>query len=157
MKAITLHQPWATLMAIGAKRIETRSWPTRYRGPLAIHAAKAFPAYAKDLCYAGAIRRLLGWPDHDGRVNQVWLDDINARIKALPLGAIVGTCRLVHCLDTDLIPRFVSPFTEQEKLLGNYESGRFGWLTEDMKRIDPPIPAIGALGLWDWHCPEVCG
>lgn len=40
MKAITLTQPWATLVAIGAKRIETRSWATRYRGPLAIHAAK---------------------------------------------------------------------------------------------------------------------
>ena len=39
MKVITLTQPWATLVAIGAKRIETRSWPTRYRGPLAIHAA----------------------------------------------------------------------------------------------------------------------
>lgn len=38
MKAITLMQPWATLVAIGAKRLETRSWSTNYRGPLAIHA-----------------------------------------------------------------------------------------------------------------------
>jgi hypothetical protein len=38
MKGLTLTQPWATLVAIGAKRIETRSWPTRYRGLLAIHA-----------------------------------------------------------------------------------------------------------------------
>lgn len=40
MKAVTLTQPWATLVAIGAKQIETRSWPTNYRGPLAIHAGK---------------------------------------------------------------------------------------------------------------------
>ncbi len=39
MKAITLWQPWASLIAIGAKKIETRSWATKYRGPLAIHAA----------------------------------------------------------------------------------------------------------------------
>lgn len=40
MNALTLMQPWATLVAIGAKRIETRSWATRYRGPSAIHAAR---------------------------------------------------------------------------------------------------------------------
>ena len=40
MKALTLYQPWATLVAIGAKKIETRSWSTPYRGPLAIHAGK---------------------------------------------------------------------------------------------------------------------
>jgi hypothetical protein len=45
MKAITLHQPWATLVAIEQKKIETRSWPTSYRGPLAIHAAKTMPDY----------------------------------------------------------------------------------------------------------------
>lgn len=40
MKGLSLTQPWATLVAIGAKRIETRIWATSYRGPLAIHAAK---------------------------------------------------------------------------------------------------------------------
>src|SRR6202030_2406661 len=50
MKALTLTQPWATLVAIGAKRIETRSWPTLYRGPLAIYAAKRFPKWAQDTC-----------------------------------------------------------------------------------------------------------
>jgi ASCH domain len=49
MKALTVAQPWATLIAIGAKRIETRSWMTRHRGPLAIHAARAFPRIARDL------------------------------------------------------------------------------------------------------------
>jgi hypothetical protein len=40
MKVLTLAQPWATLVAIGAKKIETRSWPTNYRGPLAIQFAR---------------------------------------------------------------------------------------------------------------------
>ena len=43
MKAITLRQPWASLVALGVKAIETRSWSTRYRGPLAIHAAARQP------------------------------------------------------------------------------------------------------------------
>lgn len=40
MKALSLWQPWATLIANGAKQIETRSWSTSYRGPILIHAAK---------------------------------------------------------------------------------------------------------------------
>lgn len=39
MKAISLWQPWASLMVSGLKKIETRSWATNYRGPLLIHAA----------------------------------------------------------------------------------------------------------------------
>jgi hypothetical protein len=40
MKAVSLWQPFASLIYTGAKKIETRSWPTNYRGPLAIHAAR---------------------------------------------------------------------------------------------------------------------
>lgn len=51
MRGLTLHQPWATLIARGAKHYETRSWSTRYRGPLAIHAG----AGEHPLLPAGAI------------------------------------------------------------------------------------------------------
>src|ERR1700744_118543 len=50
MKALTLTQPWASLVALQEKRIETRSWLTAYRGELVIHAAKGFPADCKELC-----------------------------------------------------------------------------------------------------------
>ena len=40
MKALSLWQPWASLIAAGVKKVETRHWPTAYRGPIAIHAAK---------------------------------------------------------------------------------------------------------------------
>ena len=43
MKALTIWQPWASLIACGAKRYETRSWATKYRGPIAIHAAMKDP------------------------------------------------------------------------------------------------------------------
>lgn len=42
MKAITLKQPWAWAVIFGGKDIESRSWSTKYRGPLMIHAGKAF-------------------------------------------------------------------------------------------------------------------
>ena len=42
-RAISLTQPFASLMAIGAKKVETRAWRTHFRGWVAIHAAKANP------------------------------------------------------------------------------------------------------------------
>ena len=39
MKALTIWQPWASLLVSGQKKYETRSWATDYRGPIAIHAA----------------------------------------------------------------------------------------------------------------------
>ena len=40
MKAISIRQPWAALIVCGIKDIENRSWPTKYRGKLLIHASK---------------------------------------------------------------------------------------------------------------------
>ena len=88
MKVLTLTQPWATLVAIGAKRIETRSWSTKYRGPLAIHAAKGFPAWAKDMCGSLLVTGLLGWPTCPKPLTQEWIDDNSRRIKALPFVCI---------------------------------------------------------------------
>ncbi len=61
MKALTLWQPWATLVAMEVKKIETRCWTTKYRGELAIHAAKGFPKDARaftlePVCYE-AVKR----------------------------------------------------------------------------------------------------
>lgn len=58
MKALTLHQPWATLVAIGAKTVETRGWATKHRGPLAIHAgtAREHPMHLPPLWKVGGTR-----------------------------------------------------------------------------------------------------
>lgn len=145
MRALTLTQPWATLVAIGAKRIETRSWGTAYRGPLAIHAAKGFPRWAKDTCcdppFALALEA--------------------AGVAEIPTGVIVATCRLVSCLPTRELQENqiieMDPaagcddfnLNDQERAFGDYEPGRWAWLLADIKRT-PPIPATGALGLWEW-------
>lgn len=57
MKALTLHQPWATLVALGVKSIETRSWTTSHRGPIAIHAARTMPREARMAAYDPIRRR----------------------------------------------------------------------------------------------------
>ena len=143
MKAITLTQPWATLVAIGAKRIETRSWRTAYRGSLAIHAAQGFPKLARDTCKQPEFACELG-PD------------------PLPLGAVIATCRLIACIPTrelqenhvievDLFAKcrdFV--LDDRERRFGDYSSGRWAWLLAEIRACEP-IPAKGALALWDWE------
>ncbi len=146
MKAISLTQPWATLVAIGAKKIETRSWYTVYRGPIAIHAAKGFPKWAKDLACCALFSSYLGRGGFPG-----W--------KHLPLGSVVATARLVTCrlvVDTQqaLGPcadtsRMLPP-QEPERSFGDYTTGRFAWILDEVKPLAEPVPVKGALGLWEW-------
>lgn len=149
MKALTLTQPWASLVAFGYKHIETRSWKTNYRGPLAIHAAKGFPLNAKDLCVSYMVRHALG--PHFGGTN------CGTLAEQMPLGAVVATCELVDCLPTVSVGCLAGVFedypdldTEVERAFGNYESNRFGWVLENVKRTIAPVPVKGALGLWDF-------
>lgn len=151
MKALTLTQPWATLVAIGAKRIETRSWKTSFRGQIAIHAAKGFPGSAKDLCMSRVFCSALGWPECPTILTQEWLDDNGRRIKALPLGCVLATATIVNCIETEMIRRYVQPFSEIEEAFGNYAPGRFGFLLEDVIQFATPVPAKGALSLWEWN------
>jgi hypothetical protein len=130
MKAITLWQPWASAIALGHKTIETRSWATRYRGPLAIHAARR-PMDVEELLLANA-----HLPNLD-----------------LPLGAVVATCHLVECLPADAAAiarlRFEG-FAPREDLWGNFSPGRYAWILRDVRALPRPIPARGAQGLWEW-------
>lgn len=154
MKAITLTQPWASLVAAGQKRIETRSWSTSYRGPIAIHAAKTFPGSAKRFCEARAVSWALGWRACGPEITQEWMDYMAAQIKSLPLGCVIATANLVRCVNTELIERYVQPFTEQERNFGNYDPRRYGFLLDSVVALPEPIPAKGALSLWEWPAPE---
>jgi hypothetical protein len=131
MKALTMTQPWASLVALGAKSIETRSWCTRYRGPLAIHAARAFPVWCQDLAAAPTFHY---W--HKG-----WL----------PLGLVICTVDLVDCVSTEDI---VASIDQRELEFGNYGPGRFAWVFRNPRLIDPPIQARGYLWLWEWARPQ---
>jgi activating signal cointegrator 1 len=130
MRAISLWQPWASAIAIGVKKIETRSWPTSYRGPLAIHAAKT----KEHLDYA--------------RMPEVAPAFMAAGIRTMgnfPLGAIVATCVLKDCFSTQIF----NAIGELERALGNYDEGRFGWVLSDVVWIKNPIPFRGSQGFFN--------
>ncbi len=145
MKVITLTQPWATLVAIGAKTIETRSWDTKYRGPLAIHAAKGFPGWAKDLCgqppFIFSLLRIPGFEDYLG----------GAEWRALPTSQILCTCDLADVQATGGFWDWEPAEGTDERAFGDYAPGRFMWRLDNVKPLATPIPARGALGLWTFE------
>lgn len=158
MKALTLTQPWATLVATGAKRIETRSWSTSYRGPLAIHAGKGLgPVGGRsglmDLCRREPFLTKLVAAGYLGT-------------PMLPLGAIVAVVELAWVVPTTWVSAtgrttvhsVAGPaefeLADQERAFGDYTPGRYAWLLRDIRALPTPIPARGGLGLWDWTPPE---
>ena len=154
MKVLTITQPWATLIAVGAKKIETRSWFTYYRGPLAIHAAKGFPDYAWMAC-------------HQEPFYSVLAEKTNIlRPEGLPRSEIIATCQLVDVVkisETTFAPNCVYyskgdrhfDFSENERAFGDYSVGRYMWLLDDVKPLEPTVPAKGKLGLWEWDEKEI--
>ena len=129
LKAITLWQPWATLVAAGAKQYETRSWRTDYRGPLAIHAGKRETTDA------------------------VWLrvrePQVANRIRPFdfPLGAIIALAEIASINPTDKRRIVVRPL---ELELGDWTPGRWAWLLRRVRKLETPIPVRGWPWLWDF-------
>jgi hypothetical protein len=145
MKAITIHQPWASLIAIGAKKIETRGWHTHYRGKIAIHAGlKVNTRAAESIVIAETLYKA----------------GASFLPRDLSVGAIIATADLIDCvkmidfnykgqvpieciLENNLI------VTGNEFAFGYYAIGRYAWLLDNIQPI-PPIPAKGQQGLWNW-------
>lgn len=159
MKAISLTQPWATLVAIGAKTIETRSWATSYRGPLAIHAAKGlgpvggkrkFWELEQSSPFFFALRGA-GMPNYDRYP------------EGYPFGAIVAVCQLFDCLPAEDVgcidwKRWQYPatdkaahwhMTDQERAFGDYSPGRYAWLLGNIRALAEPVPCAGKQRLWE--------
>jgi hypothetical protein len=143
MKALSLIQPWATLIAIGAKRIETRSWSTEYRGPIAIHASKWLTPTGRIV--SADVERCLALSHREPFCTELTMADIWT-VSDLPSGALVATARLVDVVRTELITRSIS---DVERDFGEYSPGRFAWRLADVRRLPSPIPYRGLPGLWD--------
>lgn len=139
MKAITIKQPWATLIALGEKKFETRSWGTKYRGKLAIHAGKSVD---KDACEDSWIKSVLA--EHG---ITTW--------KQLPTGVVLATTELIGCHKVSLGVGSVvctsGPIIQGlEYEFGDYTEGRFAWELSNLQVLQESVPAKGQLSLWNW-------
>lgn len=138
IKAITLHQPWASMMALGHKTIETRSWSTKYRGPLAIHAARTTASMTGEV--AVMIDRLV-------------LDRPHGVSFAHRYGEVLAIVKLISVIPADKVG-FSSALPPHEEGLGDYSRGQWAWITRMMYVLPDPWPARGHQGLWNWQVPD---
>lgn len=140
MKGASLWEPWASLMFIGAKKIETRSWPTRYRGPLVICAAMGGMPHYK-------LQILINTPEiHRGLkpLNRRWPG--LARIKDLNFGKALCIVDLIDCVPTESLNPMV---IGSELPFGDYTPGRFAWLTTNLRRFEEPFKLKGGQRIFN--------
>ena len=145
MKALTITQPWASLIALGAKQVETRSWSTHYRGALAVHAGDGLGPVGGQ---RGLAALLLTEPFRSVLV-QAGIHDS----RDLPRGCIVAIGDLVAVFPAGVVDDRGIPLSAQERAFGNYTTGRYGWRLENVRRLAKPLLARGTLGLWEWEPP----
>lgn len=141
--SLTITQPYASLIAIGAKEYETRGWTTAYRGPLAIHAGKGLGPIGglrglRHACLREPFKSALAAGGID-------LDLVD--VDVLPRGAVIAVATLADIVTVEDLKGLLSV---QEREFGDYSSGRYAWRLTDVIKLETPIPARGALGLWKW-------
>jgi hypothetical protein len=157
MKAITVLEPWASLIMLNQKHIETRSWKTNYRGQLLIHAGTGHRPWHMDLAFKEPFFSSLE------QVHSTKLD------KAITyhLGCIIAVCELTDCIkivgaiDGSLgsfsVPVHKAELENGETIRGNefyfgdYQIGRYAWILHDIKALEKPIPVKGQQGLWNYE------
>ncbi len=129
IRAISLWQPYASLIAAGVKKHETRHWryPAAAEGQrVAIHAAKR-PPYDTD----DEVRRIC---------REVFGDDW---VDVLPYGAFV-------CVAT-LAGAFIASIHRSDALdyiCGDWGPHRYAWKLTDVRLLAEPVPAMGHQSLW---------
>lgn len=128
MKALTISQPFASLIADGEKWIENRRWLTNYRGQLAIHAGLGSQYLSK------------------------------SGLAEYPTGCIVAVCNLADCVSLHVIYDLAfhapgelhrgSGKTFREIAYHEYTEGPYLWILKDVRKLEHPIPCKGRQGLW---------
>lgn len=126
MKVLTVKQPWATLIIQGNKRFEFRSWQTKYRGDLLIHAGKGIDKEA--------MKRLAKYLPEE-----------------LPYGKILGKVKLVDCIK--MSPEFKELLLKENSDIYTKSSFKenYGWQITDVEVFENPIEAKGHLSLWEYN------
>ena len=131
MKVISIKEPFASLIKNGIKKIETRSWKTKYRGPIYIHASKEKIG-----------NKLKDRYELNELINNI---DFNYEY-------IICKCNLVDCiLMTKEYINKIKKENYNEYICGYYEEGRYAWILDNVEVLKKPIKAKGRLGIWNYE------
>lgn len=131
MRVLTLIQPWATLIILGEKKIETRCWSTNIRGSIAIHAGKKIDKKVFD----------------DPTYKEVF-EKYNITAKNIITSAIIGTCEVIEVKTTEELSLTI---TDKERIFGDYSPNRFGWILSNVTPMNPIENVKGMLGFWNYE------
>lgn len=123
MKCLTIKQPWASLIVNGYKRYEFRSWKTKYRGKILIHAGMSLEK------------------EYASKIEEYNLEYIN--------GAIIGEAEIVDCI---LVDKDFDNYLKSESniVYGNDHVGLYAWKLDNIKKYEKPIYIKGKLSLWEY-------
>jgi prepilin-type processing-associated H-X9-DG protein len=124
MKCISICQPYASAIIFGPKRVENRTWTTRHRGRLLIHAGKSNA----------------WWADGSRAVRELWPDYGVERFEHELRGCIIGFVELIHCTQW-------SPANAAR--LGPWAFGPWCWELANPVMFGTAIPYRGSMGLFD--------
>ncbi len=149
--AITLHQPWASLIALGLKTVETRSWPAPARlvgQRIAVHAGRRVVRQP-----GAAIERELR--EHLG----------NDWRRAVPAGAVLATATLAGVAKVERVDLLTNQAIHDVSIgighgvplggtnidpWGDFSPDRWLWFLSDVRPFPEPIPAVGHQSFWHW-------
>ena len=125
MKALTIKEPWASLIIEGYKKYEFRSWKTKYRGKILVHAGLSVE---KDM--------LKRFKDY--------------KIDVKP-GYILGEVTINDCILVD--EKFNKELREIDPIVYGRSNHveNYAWKIENVIKYDEPIPCKGKLGLWNYE------
>lgn len=124
MKVISIKQPWASLIINGYKKYEFRTWKTKYRGDILIHASKSFD---KNLIE--------------------YFKDYNLEY---PTGCIIGKVNLNNCVP--VTEKFENDLIKKNEKVYGITHGRSGYAFEltNIQKFDNTIEVTGKLGIWNF-------
>jgi hypothetical protein len=145
MKAITIKQPWASLIVAGVKDIENRTWPTNFRGRVLIHAGRAKQQPFSKILTPEQIY------EADGKLNYKQSFD-----TLFPKGSIIGSVEIVNCVINH--PSIWAEKTQTIPIKENYVTcpkgvrPTYNWVLANPIRFDEPILNIkGKLSFWNFE------
>lgn len=148
--AVSLSEPWASMVALGWKRNETRSWRTRYRGWLAIHAAQSIDRDFTELQVRqgrlprASLATMAGAPHPPSSPGATWCGHVVAIAQLVRIERVQGFMGQGYPL---------GEYGPVELELGDYSAGRYVWRLANVWRLEAPAPASGRLGVWTWQPP----
>ena len=149
---ISILQPFASLVVMGAKKIETRSWNTEFRGELYIHASLGKDygpekLSCRELCYKEPFKQFI---------------NCGLAYDKLPFGKIIGKVNMVgtFAMNDAMLGKGVTfknqiwEFSNEELSFGDFSCDRHGWLFSNPVQFAYPIQAKGKQGFWNYDLPD---